>query len=304
VVPEAYRLLGESLFARWRISKKEIVMRTQRFGAFVIAMALSSGGLLLAQDATTATRTPSQPGKATKPAPNRPTTYGTSQVSYIEVPASAFLPYDSANQAYTSGNFGLGQRYNTSGSHDLVAPIHLPSGAKVIYLELDGHDGSTTEEMYGSFNECNYYALSCTQHPTAGASEGGDCTVPGFICSGVAAAPGDGEMINVDLTGDDIVVDNFLNSYSVLAEPHDHAGETAIGGMIVGYVLQVSAAPPVATFNDVPTTDGAFQFIEAFNKASITAGCQVSPPLYCPDSFVTRRQMAVFFAMALGLQWN
>jgi hypothetical protein len=65
--------------------------------------------------------------------------------------------------------------------------------------------------------------------------------------------------------------------------------------------LPVSPAPAHATFNDVPTTDWAFQFIEALAKSGITSGCQTSPPLYCPDSQITRREMAVFLAVALGL---
>jgi hypothetical protein len=65
--------------------------------------------------------------------------------------------------------------------------------------------------------------------------------------------------------------------------------------------LQVSPAPAHATFNDVPTTDPAFKFIEALAKSGITSGCQVSPPLYCPDNQITRREMAVFLAVALGL---
>jgi hypothetical protein len=65
--------------------------------------------------------------------------------------------------------------------------------------------------------------------------------------------------------------------------------------------LQVSPAPTHATFNDVPTTDWAFRFIEALAKSGITSGCQASPPLYCPDNKITRREMAVFLAVALGL---
>jgi hypothetical protein len=65
--------------------------------------------------------------------------------------------------------------------------------------------------------------------------------------------------------------------------------------------LPVSPAPATATFNDVPTTDRAFRFIEALSKSGITSGCQASPPLYCPDNTVTRREMAVFLAVALGL---
>jgi hypothetical protein len=57
----------------------------------------------------------------------------------------------------------------------------------------------------------------------------------------------------------------------------------------------------------VPTSDFAFQFVEAFAAAGITVGCTSNPPfpppVYCPDRNVTRREMAIFFAKALGLQW-
>ena len=74
--------------------------------------------------------------------------------------------------------------------------------------------------------------------------------------------------------------------------------------MIVGYVLQVSPAPGTASFNDVPTSHPFFQFIEALSQAGVTGGCQANPPLYCPDAPLTRGQMAVFLAKALGLQWQ
>ena len=66
-------------------------------------------------------------------------------------------------------------------------------------------------------------------------------------------------------------------------------------------VLDVTPAPPTASFNDVPTSHPYFQFIEALKASGITGGCQASPPLYCPDNPVTRGQMAVFLAKALGL---
>jgi hypothetical protein len=65
--------------------------------------------------------------------------------------------------------------------------------------------------------------------------------------------------------------------------------------------LPVSPAPGSATFNDVPTDHPFFRFIEALYASGITAGCQAAPPLYCPDNPVTRGQMAVFLAKALGL---
>jgi hypothetical protein len=65
--------------------------------------------------------------------------------------------------------------------------------------------------------------------------------------------------------------------------------------------LPVSPAPATATFLDVPTNHPFFQFIEALHASGITGGCQSAPPLYCPDNPVTRGQMAVFLAKALGL---
>jgi len=49
-----------------------------------------------------------------------------------------------------------------------------------------------------------------------------------------------------------------------------------------------------ATFADVPLTYWANSFIERLYTAGITGGCTTSPLNYCPDSNVTRAQMAVF----------
>lgn len=63
--------------------------------------------------------------------------------------------------------------------------------------------------------------------------------------------------------------------------------------------LAVSPAPPTATFNDVPTNHPFFKYIEALAASGITGGCGSGN--YCPDNPVTRGQMAVFLAKALGL---
>jgi hypothetical protein len=65
----------------------------------------------------------------------------------------------------------------------------------------------------------------------------------------------------------------------------------------------VSPAPATERFNDVPTTDPFFQFVEALSMAEVTGGCSTIPPLYCPDAAVRRGQMAVFRSRALGLHW-
>lgn len=48
------------------------------------------------------------------------------------------------------------------------------------------------------------------------------------------------------------------------------------------------------TFNDVSTLHFAYLWIEALVAEGFTGGCSTSPPLYCPDSAVTRTEMAVF----------
>src|SRR5262245_59329378 len=74
------------------------------------------------------------------------------------------------------------------------------------------------------------------------------------------------------------------------------------GGVRITWRRQVSLAPATPTFGDVPPSDDAFRFIEALAASGITAGCAGGN--YCPDAPLTRRQMAVFLAKAVGLHWS
>jgi RHS repeat-associated protein len=48
------------------------------------------------------------------------------------------------------------------------------------------------------------------------------------------------------------------------------------------------------TFADVPCSDPDARYIQLIHDESVTAGCGGNPPRYCPDSTLTRAQMAVF----------
>ena len=74
-------------------------------------------------------------------------------------------------------------------------------------------------------------------------------------------------------------------------------------GVDIWWSRPVSPAPLLATFDDVPPNHPFFQFIQALAKSGITGGCSATPALYCPDTPVTRGQMAVFLSKALGLSW-
>jgi subtilisin family serine protease len=59
--------------------------------------------------------------------------------------------------------------------------------------------------------------------------------------------------------------------------------------------------PPTQRFNDVPSSNQFYNFIDRIAVLNITFGCSVSPPLYCPGSAVTRAEMAAFLVRAFNL---
>ncbi|PWB73276.1 MAG: hypothetical protein C3F07_09920 [Anaerolineales bacterium] len=60
------------------------------------------------------------------------------------------------------------------------------------------------------------------------------------------------------------------------------------------FSITVNNLVDTQTFGDVSTTYWAYNFIERLYNAGITGGCTTTPLNYCPDSTVTRAQMAVF----------
>ncbi len=62
-------------------------------------------------------------------------------------------------------------------------------------------------------------------------------------------------------------------------------------------------APPAATgvFEDVPASYWAASWIEQLAAEGVTSGCSVTPKLYCPNTPVTRDQMAVFLVRNFNL---
>ena len=59
--------------------------------------------------------------------------------------------------------------------------------------------------------------------------------------------------------------------------------------------------PPSTRFVDVPVDHWAAAWIEQLAADGIAEGCSASPPMYCPESPVTRAQMAVFLVRTFNL---
>jgi len=174
---------------------------------------------------------------------------------------------------------------SANGTLNISGPLHLPSGALVTSITVFYSDTNTAGDPSG-----NFYRASTT---------GGVTNIQTLAFP--AGFSGGNNNFQVNLPAG-TTVDNLVNHYSVNFSL-DRAA-TGIEGMYrarITYRLQVSPPPATATFSDVPTTDGRFRFVEALVASGVTAGC--GGGLYCPDAAVTRGQMAVFLAAALGMHF-
>jgi hypothetical protein len=176
-----------------------------------------------------------------------------------------------------------GHRYATSAG-GFVAGASLPQGARILSIELEACDTSAT----GAVTAILFRTTATGPSTILASTNTGAVSTPG--CDGFGA----------DLPIPE-TVENNANKYVMIAANSAFDGSTTIGAIRIRYQLQVSPAPGTATFNDVPTSDRAFQFIEALVASGITVGCGSGN--YCPDAPLTRRQMAVFMSKALGLHW-
>jgi S-layer homology domain len=175
-------------------------------------------------------------------------------------------------------------RYITAGSGSFVGVVHLPQGAQIVSMELEGCDESGSGSVSASFSRFQLTGLA---------------TFLGSVGTGFGATPGC-VLTAIDLAAP-VTIENNAYRYIVSGFTDNNDGTTTIGAVRFRYRLQVSPPPADASFGDVPTSDPAFQFIEALAASGITVGCGGGN--YCPDEPLTRRQMAVFLAKALGLHW-
>lgn len=223
------------------------------------------------------------PSEAVARAPRSPEHWG-SATSVLTIASSGFVPIDSAT-IYDTINLNR-RRTAPGGGGFFDANVDLPAGAKISSIELEACDTDPAQEIAAFLFSCASPDGPCTNH------------TPTLTTSGM---PGCDYFSSPGLTGP--VIDRFNNIYAVRVRMDGTTGLTSLRAVRVFYVLQTSPAPAVATFpNDVPTTHPFFRFVEALARAGITSGC--GPGSFCPDSPVTRGQIAVFLSVALGLYWT
>jgi len=247
--------------------------RTGRLLAFSIAA-------LVAMAAAARAQTPDpRDGASTGRAAVHPL-FGTSSTSILTLPAVTFQLVEG-----TEASLDAEAAKSCAGNPPCIwaAGLTLPSGSRITQVELEACDEDPASKV----------SFALTRHPVP--MQGPVPVFPG-AGTGIADTPGCALFpVAVDHT-----VDNQANSYvvEVSAAP---GTDVRFGAVRVGYQLQVSPAPATATFNDVPASHPFFQFVEALAASRITSGC--GDGNYCPDAPVTRGQIAVFLAKALGLSF-
>ena len=222
-------------------------------------------------------------------AQTKPNTYGTTNVTYYRVGSTEFKAYSNTDSYFDSGNWlwpGGGLPGASTGWFN--ATPHLPSGAVLTYLELDYCDtNSSGLHLVLGFFQCDPISGGCSQE-------------------GLGSIGSVGQPVGAPCTSASVVLNHTVDNTTQVLNLNLQFGafdETnLLRGVVIGYKLQVSPAPPTATFNDVPTSHPLFQFIEALAASGITVGCGGGN--YCPDDPLTRGQVAVFLAKALGLNWS
>ena len=211
--------------------------------------------------------------------------FGTASETVVNVPSFAFQGNNTAtDEIVQDGSFF--RWFASHGSDGLVAPVFgIPSG-----VVIDSF----------SVNNCSALANDLTfilwLGDWDGSLPGGPVQLANLNTSqGCGADSLNGLNKAYDANADGpLFVNVFWNT-------NNFDGSDKFNGVQIGFHRVVSPAPGTATFNDVPTGHPFFQFIEALAASGITGGCGGGN--YCPDSPLTRGQMAVFLSKALGLHW-
>jgi hypothetical protein len=219
-----------------------------------------------------------------------PEQYGTNCCQILQVPASAFTVIDAAADGTMSEGTGTGYATLNPGSFftRVWAPLTLPTGVVIDFLDLYYYDTDPVGDIC-----VDIWGFSGTTSPAT--------TVLATTCSSGNAGFGYASNTTSITVKNSVISGGY--QYALVVYEDAASPNQQFRGVDLWWNRQVSPAPAVATFNDVPTNHPFFQFVEALSASGITAGCQTSPPLFCPDAPLTRKQMAAFLAKALGLYW-
>ena len=234
-----------------------------------------------------------------------PKSFGVDDLQVVTLSHIAFAPQNSTQTYFSVCCVPESYRYPTSGFKTFFAPIDaslIPNGSRIEEINFFIEDSTAVVDA----NFGGYLCQSWTR--LDGTDRNGDCPFSAASFGG----PGDTVVTmtpnltveyesDADADGTDDSVRYVLAAQFGLNAVSEFSGDIRLRGARILFRRQVSPAPGAATFGDVPTDHPFFQFVEALASSGITAGCGSGN--YCPDAPLTRGQMSVFLAKALGLHW-
>jgi len=217
--------------------------------------------------------------------------YGTTD-QVLSIDAMSFLGFGA--QGFVNADGYLYKQ--NAGELNLYAPLALPDGAVItgICMYARNEDAANVVDL----------SLQAVKLAAPGQMPG-VVTIPGTllianfhdgygeVCSGPLSYVFH-ETADVDNDGTAELVAHRLWAFVPF-------GSFGLGGARITWHRQVSPPPATATFPDVPTGHPFFQYVEALYAAGITAG--YGNGFYGVNDPISRGQMAVFLAKALGLHW-
>ena len=215
-----------------------------------------------------------------------PRAFGIQDYTITVISAAQFQAFDGRGfnpSAFL--NFG-----NYSRGCDCLGPLHyfanldIPAGAIIDYIGVN--TATTVDAAMG-------FSLIFRDH------------LGGFANLASFSFPAhDGGGFATDLAGPlgILVPGNHDRTFLLDVEQSEQPDYQFFGFVEIWWRRVVSDAPATPTFGDVPPSHQFYQFIEALAASGITGGCGDGSN-YCPDAALTRGQMAVFLAKALGLHW-
>ena len=223
----------------------------------------------------------------------------------LPIPAAEFVARES----------GIGYRYEGDGymywssgallgvnDQQFWAPVQLPSGAGIGYLNLYSYDTAAAANITAVLWRYDGWGV---QTPCPFVCQINQPDSNSLIT--VASSGSGGYQYNVSALENPLhTVNNRVTAggaqYAVTMEAGVVGDTLRFKGVDLWWKRQIAPAPGAASFTDVPPGAQFFAEIEAMKESGITAGC--TPTEFCPETTVTRRQMAAFFARALGLYFQ
>jgi hypothetical protein len=264
--------------------KKRVTMMLVVFPALFDALEI--GAALLAQEtlvglpaASAAASTESVQARAIRPAD-----YGVGNTNILQIPAAAFSVFGNTAPWGVDTN---GYLHPISGSFNAWAPVILPTGSRIFYLDLYYSDTDASANGYAFLAALTGFNNSADVDQLASVFTSGD----------TGKAYGASQPIFYDVNNDV----RFGGGAQLIIQVHLPSPEVGFKAVDLWWTRQMSPAPGSATFADVPTSHPFFRAIEALVASGVTSGCGGGN--YCPDSPVTRGEIAKFLVRALGMYW-